>query len=373
MMEVDPLPSASITCSALQREQRGACRREQAHALQHQWLATLAWGNGTISATEAARIQLWLGIFPVNWRQLPDAALLERQIATLHRCLPGSFPALLTAMVLDPALQLSLNGPANHRRNPNENLARELLELFSLGEGHYSEGDVREAARALSGYRLTADRQLVLDPRRHDPGPKTILGRTDAFDGASLADWLAEQPATARHITSRLWLRLVGTPPPPQRLEALASGWRQQQLAIPWLLQAIEASPEATLSRQQGLRLADPLEVVARSLRLLGSRHPDALAISLRGLRAMGQAPFEPPSVKGWPHNTQWLHLRWLQARRRGLQALLADEEVWASAQLPAELPATLTAISPLGLHLPASASRGNLSALFADPVWQLA
>jgi hypothetical protein len=106
---------------------------------------------------------------------------------------------------------------------------------------------------------------------------------------------------------------------------------------------------------------------------LLGSRHPDALAISLDGLRSMGQAPFEPPSVKGWPHNAQWLNLRWLQARRRSLQALLADEEVWSSAQLPAQLSAGLTPIPTLALSLPAAASRANLSALFADPVWQLA
>jgi uncharacterized protein (DUF1800 family) len=215
MMEANPPPSAPITCSALPREQRGACRRQRAEALQHQWLATLAWGNGTIPAAQAARIQLWLGVFPVTWQQLPDAALLEQQIATIRQHQAGSYTALLTAMVRDPALQLSLNGPANHRRNPNENLARELLELFSLGEGHYSETDVREAARALTGYRLTADRQLVLDLRRHDSGPKTILGRTAAFDGASLAVWLAQQPATARHITNRLWLQRVGTPPQP--------------------------------------------------------------------------------------------------------------------------------------------------------------
>ncbi|MEB3208992.1 MAG: DUF1800 family protein [Synechococcus sp.] len=319
MMEANPQPSAPITCSALSREQRGACRRQRAAALQHQWLASLAWGNGTISAAEAALIQLWLGVFPVSWQQLPDAVLLEQQIATIRQHLGGSYTGLLMAMVRDPALQLSLNGPANHRGNPNENLAHKLLELFSLDEGNYSETDVRESARALTGYRLTADQQLVLDPRRHDPGPKTILGRTAAFDGDSLAAWLAEQPATARHISRRLWLQRVGLPPLPERLEALASGWRQQQLSIPWLLQAIDASPEALACREQGLRLADPLEVVARSLRLLSSRHTDALAISLRGLRAMGQAPFEPPSVKGWPHNSQWLNLRWLQARRRSL------------------------------------------------------
>jgi uncharacterized protein (DUF1800 family) len=341
-----------------------------AGALQRRWLSQLAWGPAT---AENAQIQLWLGVFPVHWRQLPEPALLEGQIATIRSHLAGSFTELLGAMVLDPALQVSLNGPANRRRNPNENLARELLELFSLGEGRFQEVDVREAARALSGYRLTADHQLVLDARRHDSGLKTILGRTAAFDATSLAAWLCEQPSTARQISTRLWTQLVGMPPSPQRLDALAAGWRQQQLSLPWLMAAIAQSPEAIQSRQQGLRLADPLEVMARSLRLLGSRHPDALAIGLRGLRSMGQAPFEPPSVKGWPVNQQWLHLRWLQARRRTLQALLADEEVWASRRLPPELPATLTPVAPLTVSLPATPTRAILGRLFADPVWQLA
>lgn len=356
-------------CSSLSLEQRGACRRERALALQHQWLEQLAWDqDGT-----AAQVQLWLGVFPVNWRQLPDAQLLRRQINTIRRCLGGGYGQLLAAMVLDAALQISLNGPANHRRQPNENLARELLELFALGEGNFSEADVREAARALTGYRLSGEGVLVLDPRRHDPGPKTILGRTQAFTGESLAAWLAQQPATASTISGRIWRQLVGTAPAPRRLKALAAGWRKRQLSIPWLMAAIRASPEAKQSRERGLRLADPLEVTARTLRLLGSRHPDALAIGVRATAAMGQAPFEPPSVKGWPVNEQWLNLRWLQARRRGLQQLLTDEEVWASAEPPTELSAGLTPVAPLGLRLPAAATRENLAALFADPVWQLA
>ena len=144
-------------------------------------------------------------MFPVNSRQLPDSGLLEHQVSTIHQHLKSNFTALLTAMVLNPALQISLNGPANHRRNPNENFARELLKLFSLGEGHYTEADVQEAARALSGYRLNAERQLVLEPRSHDPGPKTILGRTAAFDGESLAVWLAQQPATSPKGSGFSW------------------------------------------------------------------------------------------------------------------------------------------------------------------------
>lgn len=149
-MAAAPPSAAPAACSSLQRR----------------WLAELAWDNtGT-----AAQVQLWMGVFPVNWRQLPDVGLLERQISTIRRSLGGGYGQLLTAMVLDPALQLSLNGPANHRRQPNENLARELLELFALGQGNYSEADVREAARALTGYRLSSEGQLVLDPRLQDPG-----------------------------------------------------------------------------------------------------------------------------------------------------------------------------------------------------------
>jgi uncharacterized protein (DUF1800 family) len=364
------MPALAKRCSALPLKQQASCKHMRAMALQRHWLDALAWG----SDQEASRqVQLWLGVFPVNWHQLPDPVLLERQIATIRSHLGGGFNELLAAMVLDPALQISLNGPANHRRNPNENLARELLELFSLGEGHYREADVREAARALSGYRLDAELNLVLDPRRHDAGPKTILGRRDDFNAETLAAWLAEQPSTARHIVSRIWRHQVGTPPPPQRLEAIAGGWRQQRLSIPWLMAAIASAPEAIESRKQGLRLADPIEVMARSLRLLGSRHPDAIAISLRGLRAMGQPPFEPPSVEGWPENEQWLNLRWLQARRRTLQTLLRDEEVWAARRLPTELPATLTPIAPLTVSLPAEPTRETIAQLFADPVWQLA
>ena len=142
-----PLSAPSPACSSLPRERRGACKRDQAQALQRRWLAELTWD----STGTAAQVQLWLGVFPVNWRQLPDVGLLERQISTIRRNLGGGYAQLLQAMVLDPALQISLNGPANHRRQPNENLARELLELFSLGDGNTSEARARATGSAARG------------------------------------------------------------------------------------------------------------------------------------------------------------------------------------------------------------------------------
>lgn len=249
-------------------------------------------------------MQLWSGIFPVNWRQLPHASLLQKQLATIEARLNGSFTGLLAAMVLDPALQISLNEPANRRGNPNENLASELLELFSLGEGQFRERDVNEAARALNGYRLDQTGALILDPRRHDSGPKTILDHTQEFNGPSLLALLCQQPATAVNLTRRLWLQRVGTLPAPSRLQAIASAWRREQLALPWLQQTLQQ--EAEREQNRGQRLSDPILMMARSLALLGGRHPDALRIGRIPLSAMGQPLLEPPSVKGWPLPWAW-------------------------------------------------------------------
>jgi uncharacterized protein (DUF1800 family) len=344
------------------------CKRRETRALQSYWLEQLSFGK---HREQDRLIQLWLGIFPVSWRQLNDVRMLEAQIEAIRASLQGTYTDLLGAMVQDAALQISLNGLANHRGNPNENLARELLELFSLGEGNYAERDVKEAARALTGYRLRPDGRLFIDPRRHDDSPKTILGRTDRFDGPLLVNWVCQQPSTALNIVRRLWPRVVGYLPDSQRLKSLSRSWSDAGLSLPWLMKELRSSPEAMVGR--GQRLEDPIGVVTRSLALLGSRHPDAFSISQQGLTRMGQEPFDPPSVKGWPVNDEWLSLRWLQARKRGLQVLLADEEVWAARQLPPALTPAIVPIPLLTMNLPAQPSREILGLLFTDPVWQLA
>lgn len=344
------------------------CKIPEAQALQVRWLERLAFG---VSRSEDLQVQLWLGLFPVSWRQLVDVRVLDDQIEAIRANLRGSYCDLLQAMLQDAALQMSLNGLGNRRDNPNENLARELLELFSLGEGHYSERDVYEAARALTGYRKGPDGKLLIDPRRHDASLKTILGREDRFDGPLLVAWLCQQPATALNLVQRLWPRLVGALPESSRLVAIAFRWRQQGLSLPWLMRELQRSAEAP--SRKGQRLDDPIMMMARSLRLLGSRHPDAFRIARDHLGRMGQEPFDPPSVKGWPVNGEWINLRWQHARVRGLQALLADEEVWASRALPETLEPGLTAIPPLSLNLPMPASREAMGLLFADPTWQFA
>jgi len=178
---------------------------KEAQELQIRWLERLAFGP---SRTEDQLVQLWLGLFPVSWRQVADIRWLEDQMAAIRANLQGSYTDLLQAMVRDRALQTSLNGLGNRRKRPNENLARELLELFSLGEGNYSERDVSEAARALTGYRRAADGKLFIDPKLHDDSLKSIL---------------AEVHPT---MDPYLWLGWPSNPPPPEILSgASGPGW----------------------------------------------------------------------------------------------------------------------------------------------------
>ena len=145
-------------------------------------------------------MQLWLGLIPVRWQLLPQPELLLGQIEAIRTHLEGSYTDLLVAMLHDPALQVVLNGPANRRGRPNENLARELLELFSLGQGHDSERDVMETARTSAGFQLTPS-GLVRNPRRHDAGPKRIPGRTDGFDLTPIPPLTLALPAPATRDT----------------------------------------------------------------------------------------------------------------------------------------------------------------------------
>lgn len=366
-----PLPEACEKLPELfPRQVCGGRRRVgQARWVKNAWLERLTFGPTPV---EDRLIQLWLGIFPVHWHRLGRPLLLLDQIAAIRGQLSGTYADLLGAMVANAAVQLSLNGLQSQRAKPNENLGRELLELFSLGRGTYTETDVIEASRALTGYRLRPDGSLVIDPRRHDDGEKRILGRRERFDGPSLVTWLCQQPATARHITARVWVRLVGPLPPPARIDTIATDWRLRQLSLPWLIQALLQSPEAIASMRTGGMLRDPIDVVIASLALLGSRHPEAFSSANASMARMGQGLFEAPTVKGWPVDREWLNLRWLQARRSGLQALLANEEIWASRAIGDNLPASLTPIPPLSLRLPTDTSRAQVAALFADPVWQL-
>ena len=259
--------------------------------------ATLLWHNHF--ATSAAKVQ-----------RLP---LMLQQNQLLRRHALGHFPDLLTAMGRDPAMIIWLDSNKNVKGHPNENYAREVMELFSLGVGNYSEHDIREAARALTGFTLRAD-QFQFDAALHDDGSKTIFGQRGNFGGDDVARLVLDQPAAAMFIAGKLFREFVADQaPPPALLEPLAGQLRETNYDIHQALSTLLRSQLFFSPAAYRARIKSPAEYMAGLLRVFGSRVQVAgLAEAMAGL---GQSLFAPPNVKGWDGGPAWLNTATIIAR----------------------------------------------------------
>ncbi|MFI9382339.1 DUF1800 family protein [Kutzneria sp. NPDC052558] len=299
----EPAP-VSKKASAAERKQRQKTLRGQQVTAAQWWLDRMA---GATSALPERLTWFWHGHFATSVQKVRSARLMLRQNQALRGMGGGDFTALAKAMVVDPALLLWLDGQQNKVGAANENLAREFMELFTLGVGHYSENDVREAARALTGW--TVDRDAMtssLAPKRHDNGVKTVLGITGNLDADGFVDIVLNRQDSPRFVAGRLWFRLVSaTPPAADVLDRLVAGYGPQR-SIGGLLRAVLAEPAF---RDPATSLVkQPVEWAAGLMRALGVQ-PSTLPVTQleAGLRGMGQVPFEPPSVGGWPAAQSWL------------------------------------------------------------------
>jgi uncharacterized protein (DUF1800 family) len=205
-----------------------------------------------------------------------------------------------------------LDAPRNSAKAPNENLAREFMELFVLGVGNYTENDVRAVAAALTGWAVNrrSTPKAVFRPRRHARGTQTVLGRTADFSTEDLIDHLVALPASPRHVASRFWARLVSseTRPSAQAMERMVAAYGAER-DVTALLRAMFTDP--AFADPRNVLVKQPVEYVVGALRALGVR-PGELGepqrkIIHRTLNGLGQTPFAPPSVGGWPHGGAWL------------------------------------------------------------------
>nr|WP_246326280.1 DUF1800 domain-containing protein [Actinomycetospora corticicola] len=279
------------------------------------WWLDRMWSTG---APLVERLTwFWHGHFATSAQKVNQPASLLTQNETLRGLGLGDFHALARAMVVDPAMLVWLDGRTNRVGAPNENLAREFMELFALGVGHYTETDVREAARALTGWTVDADAGTArLVPRRQDTGPKTILGRTAAFDAPAFVDLVVARPESAAFVAGRMWSRLVSTTPPsPAVLGALTDAYGPGR-DLRALLRAIATS--APFHDSTTTLVKQPVEWAVGLMRAVGAQ-PSTVTTTVRKgrgaqgdpvhqhLEALGQVPFRPPSVGGWPAGTAWL------------------------------------------------------------------
>jgi uncharacterized protein (DUF1800 family) len=333
-----------------------------------------AWWVDRMAAVDAPLPErlawLWHGHFATAIGKVRSAPMMLAQNETFRRLGAGDFRELARALIADPAMLVWLDGAQNRKGRPNENLAREFMELFTLGVGNYTEADVRQAARALTGWRVdrvTGTASWVA--AQHDPGPQTVLGTTASLDATGFADLVVARPESAEFIATRMWTRFVSANPPDHSTLAELTAAYGPRRDITALLRAIATNPgfrdpAAVLVRQ-------PVEWVVATLRALRLR-PSALPTPAQralhaGLTQLGQVPFDPPNVGGWPSGTAWLTTAAAAARLTLAQALTphADLSTVTSTPRPARVDATAAL---LGLPTLSDRTRAALDELTADP-----
>jgi uncharacterized protein (DUF1800 family) len=262
---------------------------------------------------------VWHGHFATSHEKVDDVRLMHAQNELLRAHALGDFRALLHAIARDPAMLVWLDGDSNRRGHPNENFARELLELFALGDGNYDEHDVQEAARAFTG-RGTAGRVYAFRPEHYDDGEKTILGRTGRWDGDEALEIVLEHPACARRLARVLLAAFVAPEPDEEWVAVLAQFVRDADWDVGRVLDVLLRSRLFFSPAARRSRIAGPVELVAVAARAIGATPAPKRAAELGA--AMGQALFRPPSVKGWDGGRAWIHSGHWIARHNGLVEL---------------------------------------------------
>ncbi len=298
-----------------QREFRQAQQRER----RQQGLSLLGWWVERMRTTDAPLQEkmtlFWHDHFPSSTQKVRQPGLMLNQNELFRKESLGNFGRLTKSIVLDPAMMLYLDSAQSSKTKPNENFARELLELFTLGEGNYTEDDVKEAARAFSGYRLDRrNGEVTLNKRQWDEGEKTILGKTGAFDALEVVDLALAKPECGDHIAKKIWEYFGYESPEPELVSRLGRGFSKVNYEVKPLLREIFLSEEFYSSQAMRSQIKSPLEfVVMMSRQLESGRLPDGVVLGV--LTQLGQVPFLPPNVAGWDWGKAWVNTNTLITR----------------------------------------------------------
>ena len=294
--------------NGLSSSDRAAIQRPLRDADKRQFRAYLGdWMQSILEDRDPLRDRMaffWHGFFPSSFRSTLRCFELIRQSEKLRVLALSSFRDLLRCIISDPAMLVYFDNGENTRSHPHENFARELMELYSLGEGSYTERDVREAARCLTGFRGESG-FFEFDCTSHDHEVKTIFGQSGRFTGFDLVDLILEQPACARHVSHHLLTHFEGVSPEAERLEEYAEQLRSHDYEFaPWL-EKLACDPRFYSASKIGNRTSAPIEFIAGA-----SRRTEIAVIPgfvYCAASTMGQELYVPPSVRGWMGGDDWV------------------------------------------------------------------
>jgi uncharacterized protein (DUF1800 family) len=247
----------------------------------------------------------WHGHFATGSEKVDSPRLMHRQIETIRRHAWGNVRELTLAIARDPAMIVWLDGESNTKEHPNENFARELMELFTCGIGHYTETDVREAARAFTGWHRDSA-EFAFRSDDHDSGRKHFLGKSGRFDGGDVIDILMQQPATLQFLARKL-LRFFAAPEPSEPVVAAAAELLDRtRLDIRWFLRELFQSRYFYSPECYRTRIASPAEFTIGVIRTLDVRWHAPEVVEFLG--RMDQRLLAPPNVKGWDGEQKWIN-----------------------------------------------------------------
>ena len=294
--------------------------REQGRELRNWWVEEMIVTDQPL----VERMTLfWHGHFASSLMKVRYPASLFRQNALFRREALGNYATLLKAVARDPAMLIYLDGTRSVARQPNENFARELLELFTLGEGRFNEADIKAAARAFTGWSVDRDSgQFVEHAGQHDDGQKTFLGKSGRFDGDDILTILLAHPRTAEMIVEKLWREFVSLKPDPAEVARLAAAFRQGGYEIKPLMRAIFLSAAFRDPANRGALIKSPVDLIVGTVHVLGLPVPEKTGL-VRMLQGLGQLPFDPPNVKGWAGGESWISTYTLLLRQQFLRRMV--------------------------------------------------
>ncbi len=275
--------------------------QEQMRELNGEWIKMIA---ATSSGFREKMTLFWHDHFATSTQ---FAWLMQVQNNTLRKNALGKFGKLLHAVAKDPAMIIYLNNQQNKKDAPNENFAREVMELFTLGEGNlYSEKDIKEAARAFTGWAVNKKGQYEFSELDHDNGEKEFLGRKGNFNGEDILNIILEQKETAQYITRKIYREFVNEDPDPVIVQQLADAFYASDYDIAKLMRSIFTSDWFYTEENVGARIISPVELIVRYKKLIALDFKEDKALT-NLQKVLGQVLFFPPNVAGWPGGRNWV------------------------------------------------------------------
>lgn len=334
------------------------------------------WINSLIQTRNplGARMTLfWQNHFTSQHRKVRHSQLMYQQQQSFMRHATGNFGALLDDMLRDPALLIYLDNRVNRRKKPNENLARELLELFALGEGQYREKDIRELARALTGLSVDKHMEFRFNQQHHDPDEKNLLGSSGHFGQEEVVAILLAHPATATHLVNKLWRHFISETPDARLVESWAAAYRDSDYNMKVVLDILFSSDAFHHPDSHGRLIKSPVELIVGAHRVLDVPPVDGNSL-VRASRSMQQILYDPPNVQGWVGGTHWINAHTLLARKRFVTLMLRNDAIsFNTLQGALTEPELYAALLPAGLStLDRSGNEHPIKLALRSPAFQL-